>query len=79
VPLLKGPFDFVFCDADKGWYLRYFLELKGKMAPGGCFTAHNVLWGGDPHIKKFLEYLGRDPEFTAPIENGSGEGIAISC
>jgi len=24
VPELKGPFDFVFCDADKGWYKNYF-------------------------------------------------------
>jgi len=79
VPLLKGPFDFVFCDADKDWYLRYFLDLKGKIAPKGCFSAHNVLWGGDPHIGKFIEYLKRDPGFHTTIERGSGEGISISC
>jgi predicted O-methyltransferase YrrM len=79
VPLRKGPFDFVFCDADKDWYLRYFLDLKGKIAPKGCFSAHNVLWGSDPHISKFLEYLKRDPEFRTTIERGSAEGISISC
>lgn len=27
VPKLKGPFDFVFCDADKGWYKNYFMAV----------------------------------------------------
>ncbi|UCE08749.1 MAG: class I SAM-dependent methyltransferase, partial [bacterium] len=25
---LKGPFDFVFCDADKGWYKNYFIDIN---------------------------------------------------
>ena len=43
---LPGPFDFVFSDADKDWYLQYFKDLEPKIAPGGCFTAHNVLRSG---------------------------------
>ena len=42
VKLLPGPWDFVFQDADKEWYLQYFRDLEAKMAPGGCYTAHNV-------------------------------------
>jgi predicted O-methyltransferase YrrM len=79
VPRLKGPYDFIFCDADKEWYLQYFLDLQVKLAPNGCFTAHNVLWEGDPHIKKFLNYVKGNPKFRTLIEPGSGQGISVSC
>ncbi len=39
---LQGPFDFVFCDADKEWYKNYFIDVYPKLATGGCYTAHNV-------------------------------------
>jgi caffeoyl-CoA O-methyltransferase len=42
VPALKGPFDFVFCDADKEWYVNYLKAALSKIPTGGCFAAHNV-------------------------------------
>jgi len=78
VPLLPGPFDFVFSDADKEWYLQYFLDLESKMSPGGCFAAHNALTGG-PGVRRFLDFVKRDPRFRTSVERGSGEGISISC
>ncbi len=42
VPALPGPYDFVFIDADKDWYLEYFQWLHPKLVVGGCVTAHNV-------------------------------------
>lgn len=39
---IEGPFDFIFVDADKDWYTRYFEALLPKLEVGGCFTAHNV-------------------------------------
>jgi predicted O-methyltransferase YrrM len=78
VPALKGPFDFVFCDADKDWYLQYFKDLESKMSPKGCFTAHNVLWS-TPDIRRFVEYVKQDPGFRTTIERGSGEGVSVSC
>jgi caffeoyl-CoA O-methyltransferase len=42
VPALPGPFDFVFCDADKDWYDNYLSATVEKIRIGGCFTAHNV-------------------------------------
>jgi predicted O-methyltransferase YrrM len=45
VPSLKGPFDFVFCDADKDWYNNYLSATVEKIRPGGCFAAHNVFEG----------------------------------
>ncbi len=79
VPRLEGPYDFVFCDADKEGYLQYFQDLKGKLSPKGCFTAHNVMWNWDPHIRKFLDYVKQAPGFRTVIEKGSGEGISVSC
>ena len=79
VPALKGPFDFVFCDADKDWYLQYFKDVRQKIPLNGCFTAHNVSWSNDPGIKSFLDYVKKDPQFRTRIERGSGEGISISC
>ena len=79
VPSLKGPFDFIFCDADKEWYLQYFRDLEPKIARDGCFTAHNVLWRGDTGIGRFLEYVRCNPKFRTTIERGAGEGISINC
>jgi caffeoyl-CoA O-methyltransferase len=42
VPALAGPFDFVFCDADKEWYGNYLTAVLPKLQVGGCFAAHNV-------------------------------------
>lgn len=42
VPELKGPYDFVFCDADKEWYSNYLDAVLPKLKVGGCFAAHNV-------------------------------------
>ena len=78
VRVLKGPFDFVFCDADKDWYVQYFLDLEPKISVNGCYTAHNTLRGG-PDVRKFLEYVNDNPRFRTRIERGSGEGISISC
>jgi caffeoyl-CoA O-methyltransferase len=79
VPTLKGPFDFVFCDADKEWYLEYFLDLAPKISMNGCFTAHNVLWRWNPDTRRFLEQVRKDVRFRTSIERGSGEGISVSC
>ncbi len=78
VKILDGPFDFVFLDADKDWYLQYFLDLERKISPGGCFTAHNVLTIRGP-VKSFLDHIRKNPRFRTTIERGSGEGISVSC
>lgn len=76
---LPGPFDFVFSDADKEWYLQYFKDLDPKLAVGGCFTAHNVLRSGGGGARDFLDYVKARPNYTTRVETGGGEGISISC
>jgi caffeoyl-CoA O-methyltransferase len=74
---LKGPFDFVFSDADKEWYPQYFKEVEPKLVMGGCFTAHNVTDGfGD--VKRFLNYVRGLPNYQTTIDRSSSSGISIS-
>jgi predicted O-methyltransferase YrrM len=76
---LPGPFDFVFSDADKHWYLQYFKDLEPKVEVGGCFTAHNVLRSGGGGAREFLEHVRKLSNYRTRVETGSGEGISVSC
>lgn len=77
VKKLDGPFDFVFSDADKGWYLQYFKDVDPNLKVGGCFTAHNVsnTYGG---AGEFLEHVQKLPNYKTTIDNSSSSGISIS-
>jgi len=77
---LKGPFDFVFSDADKEWYKNYFIAVSPKLKVGGCFTAHNVRssrFGRGGGAGEFLDYVKGLPNFETTVNN-SGGGISIS-
>jgi caffeoyl-CoA O-methyltransferase len=76
---LKGPFDFVFSDADKEWYKQYFIDVAPKLVVGGCFAAHNVSGrrGGTGGIHQYAKYVTRLKNFETTF-NTSGSGVAIS-
>ncbi len=74
---LKGPFDFVFSDADKGWYTQYFKDVEKKLAVGGCFTAHNVT-DAFRDVKGFLDYIRSLPNYETTIDRSSSSGISVS-
>ncbi|MGQ9800194.1 MAG: O-methyltransferase [Candidatus Saccharicenans sp.] len=83
VPALAGPFDFVFCDADKDWYINYLEAVLPKLEPGGCFAAHNVGQGRGSRwlqrgIREFLDYVYSRPELETLIETSSRAGISLS-
>ena len=78
VEKLKGPFDFVFSDADKDWYKNYFIALAPKLEVGGCFTAHNARNTWSEGIGEFIDYVKGLPNFQTTIDTTSSAGISIS-
>jgi predicted O-methyltransferase YrrM len=76
VPGLEGPFDFVFSDADKGWYTNYLVAVLPKLEVGGCYTSHNVSTTGR-WMREYREYLFNQPNLETTIDD-RGAGLAIS-
>jgi caffeoyl-CoA O-methyltransferase len=69
VKAIEGPIDFVFIDADKVNYIRYWEALLPKVRSGGLIVADNVLWSGsvlDPEresdhaLVAFSEHVAAD-------------------
>jgi predicted O-methyltransferase YrrM len=79
VPELEGPFDFVFLDADKDWYARYFTAVLPKLAPGGCFTAHNISSRRVGWVAEFLDTVEATPDLRTEIVGSMHSGISVSC
>lgn len=78
VPELEGPFDFIFVDADKEWYVQYLKWLLPKMTVNGCFTAHNVSDTYMNGIPEFLDYLSQLKDLETSILSSSSSGISVS-
>jgi caffeoyl-CoA O-methyltransferase len=80
---LKGPFDFVFSDADKDWYKNYFIDVDPKLKVGGCFTAHNINSrggggrGGYGGQGAYLDYVMSLKNYETTVNNNGG-GMSIS-
>jgi caffeoyl-CoA O-methyltransferase len=74
VKILPGPFDFVFSDADKAWYINYFKAIEPRLVAGGCFVAHNV---GMTGVREYYEYVKSLPGYQTTVDH-DGAGMAIS-
>ena len=79
---LEGPFDFVFCDADKNWYTNYFIDVYPILKIGGCYTAHNISDSKWARMRgsgtyKFYEYVKSLEDIETTLDN-SGNGVSIS-
>ncbi len=79
VPSLKGPFDFVFSDADKDWYNNYLEAVLPKLSVGGCFTAHNISERGYEagYSRRFLQLVKSYPFLETTVFTG-GAGMSIT-
>jgi caffeoyl-CoA O-methyltransferase len=74
---LKGPFDFVFSDADKDWYKNYFMDVDPKLIVSGCFATHNISERGYGYQASYLEYVRSLKNYESTL-NTQGAGLLIS-
>ena len=79
VPQLKGPFDFVFSDADKDWYKNYFIAVDPSLKVGGCYVSHNISEGTYRRGQNtdYLQYIKSLPNYETAVFTGGG-GMSIS-
>jgi len=77
IPKLQGTFDFVFLDAWKRDYKKFFELVYPRLDKGGLFTAHNVV-NKRGEMGDFLDVIQRNPALWTSIVAPSGEGISLS-
>lgn len=77
IPALEAPFDFVFLDAWKPDYQRFFDLVFPRLPRGGLFLAHNVV-NKREEMMDFLRTIETHPDLYTTIVSPSGEGISVS-
>jgi len=77
VPAEPGTFDFVFIDAWKADYQKYFDMTFPRVRRGGLILAHNVINKG-ADMQDFLHTVNTRPDVLTSIVAPSGEGVSIS-
>ncbi len=80
LPGLKGQFDFVFIDAVKRDYMKYFKLIEPKLKPGAVIVGDNVI-RSERAMKDFLDYIQTSPDYDTVIIRASMEkndGMSIS-
>jgi predicted O-methyltransferase YrrM len=77
IPAIQGQFDFVFIDAWKRDYQKYFDMVFPRMPAGSLLVAHNVLNKKD-EMGDFLTTIETHPKLFTTIVAPSGEGVSVS-
>lgn len=77
IPALRDRFDFVFLDAWKRGYQRFFDLAFPKLDSGGLFVAHNVV-NKASDMGTFLTTIRTRPDVLTAIVSPSGEGMSVS-
>jgi predicted O-methyltransferase YrrM len=77
IPQLTGTFDFVFLDAWKRDYKKFFDLVFPRLEKGGLFVGHNVINKRD-ELGDFLDAIERHPSLWTTIVAPSGEGMSVS-
>jgi predicted O-methyltransferase YrrM len=77
IPKVAGEFDFVFLDAWKRDYKRFFDLVFPRLQPRGLFLAHNVV-NKRSEMPDFLDAIQKNPAVMTTIVAPSGEGMAVS-
>jgi predicted O-methyltransferase YrrM len=77
VPKLAGDFDFVFLDAWKRDYKRFFDLVFPRLRPRGLFLAHNVV-NKRSEMGDFLAAIQDNPAVMTTIVSPSSEGMSVT-
>ena len=77
IPKIAGTFDFVFLDAWKPDYKRFFDLVFPRVAPRGLFLAHNVV-NKETEMRDFLSAIKDGPGIATSIVRPGSEGISVS-
>jgi predicted O-methyltransferase YrrM len=77
IPSIAGTFDFVFLDAWKKDYQRFFEMVFPRLDRGGLFVGHNVV-NKAAEMGDFLTTLRTHGGVLSAIVSPSGEGVSIS-
>lgn len=77
IPKVDGTFDFVFLDAWKRDYKKFFDLVFPRLNKGGLFIAHNVVNKRD-EMGDFLDVIHKNPALWTTIVSPSGEGMSVS-
>ena len=64
LPKLEGQFDFVYIDAVKSDYLKYFQALEPKLIPGAMVVADNVIRSAKS-MPDFFEAINNSPNYIS--------------
>jgi predicted O-methyltransferase YrrM len=77
IPKLQGTFDFVFLDAWKPDYEKFFEMVFPRMTTGAIFTAHNVI-NKKTDMEPFLKTIQTHPQLFTSIVSPGSEGMSVS-
>ena len=77
IPKVTGTFDFIFCDAWKRDYQKFFSLVFPRMDKGGLFLGHNVVNKKD-EMADFLTTIHTSPAVLTSIVSPSGEGMSVT-
>jgi predicted O-methyltransferase YrrM len=77
IPKVAGTFDFVFCDAWKRDYQKFFDMVFPRMDKGGLFLGHNVINKRD-EMADFLKTIHTSTAVLTSVVAPSGEGVSIT-
>jgi caffeoyl-CoA O-methyltransferase len=79
LPKLEGSFDFVYIDAVKSDYLKYFQALEPKLSPGAVIVADNVIRSAGA-MPDFFELINKSPKYisnTIRSDEGKRDGMMV--
>ncbi len=79
LPKLEGEFDFIFIDAVKSDYLKYFKAVESKLKPGAVIIADNAIRSAGA-MRDFLDFMEKDKNYHMVIIKASDlkrDGMAV--